>query len=50
MDIWDFELNQADMKKITELDLGRPQMLDTRKSSEVKRVYNFLKNPVITSL
>ncbi len=38
------------MKKIATRDLGHPQMLDTRKPSEVKRVYDFLNNPVITSL
>ena len=48
--IWDFSLNEEDMKKIATLDLGHPQMLDTRKPSEVKRVYDFLNNPVITSL
>jgi len=40
--IWDFSLNEEDMKKIATLDLGHPQMLDTRKPSEVKRVYDFL--------
>lgn len=48
--IWDFSLNEEDMKKIATLDLGHPQMLDTRKPSEVKRVYDFLNNSVITSL
>ena len=48
--IWDFSLNEEDMKKIATLDLGHPQMLDTRKPSEVKQVYDFLNNPVITSL
>lgn len=48
--IWDFSLSEEDMKKIATLDLGHPQMLDTRKPSEVKRVYDFLNNPVITSL
>ena len=48
--IWDFSLSEEDMQKIATLDLGHPQMLDTRKPSEVKRVYDFLNNPVITSL
>ena len=47
---WDFALSNQDMARISVLDLGRPQMLDTRKSSEVKRVYGFKDNPVITSL
>ena len=50
MDIWDFELTDSEMKKIEDLDLNRPQMLDTREPSEVRRVYDYLNNPVITSL
>lgn len=48
--IWDFTLDEEDMKKITALDQGVPSMLDTRKVSEVKRVYDYLNNPVLTSL
>lgn len=48
--IWDFALDAEDMKKITALDQGVPSMLDTRKVSEVKRVYDYLNNPVLTSL
>ena len=48
--IWDFELTADEMKRIAALDLGRPQMLDTERPSEVKRVYDFLNNPVVTSL
>ena len=48
--IWDFALDEEDMKKITALDQGVPSMLDTRKVSEVKRVYDYLNNPVLTSL
>lgn len=48
--IWDFELTADEMKGIAALDLGRPQMLDTERPSEVKRVYDFLNNPVVTSL
>ena len=48
--IWDFALDEEDMKKITALDKGVPSMLDTRKVSEVKRVYDYLNNPVLTSL
>jgi len=50
IDIFDFELTQDEMNKIAGLDLGRPQMLDPRVPSEVKRLYNYLKNPVLTSL
>ena len=38
------------MEKISALDKGCPSMLDTRKISEVKRVYDYLNNPVLTSL
>ncbi len=48
--IWDFELDEADMDRISELDKGCPSMLDTRKISEVRRVYDYLNNPVLTSL
>ena len=48
--VWDFALSDQDMAWISQLDLDRPQMLDTRKPSEVKRVYGFKDNPVVTSL
>lgn len=48
--IWDFELSDKEMEKISELDLGHPQMLDSLKPSEVHRLYNYLNNPVLTSL
>lgn len=50
LNIWDFELDDEDMKKIQMLDKGCPSMLDTQKISEVKRVYDYLRNPVLTSL
>lgn len=50
LDIWDFHLDKEDMEKITALDQDCPSMLDTRKVSEVKRVYDYLNNPVLTSL
>ena len=50
IDIWDFELTQQEMADIANLDLGRPQMFDPLKPSEVKRVYDYLNNPVLTSL
>lgn len=48
--IGDFELDPEDMEKIASLDRKQPSMLDTRKISEVRRVYDYLKNPVLTSL
>ena len=48
--IWDFELDADDTARIAALDKGRPSMLDTRKISEIKRVYDYLDNPVLTSL
>lgn len=48
--IWDFKLSDEEMKLISSLDLKRPQMLDTKKPSEVKRVYGFKDNHIITSL
>ena len=50
LNIWDFELSKDEMERIGTLDLGRPQMLDTRKPEEVRRVYDYLNNPVVTSL
>ncbi len=50
LNIWDFNLDKEDMEKIATLDKGCPSMLDTRKISEVKRVYDYLNNPVLTSL
>lgn len=38
------------MTEIATLDLGRPQMLDPRLPSEVHRLHNYIKNPVLTSL
>lgn len=48
--IWDFELDDDDMEQIAKLDKDCPSMLDTRKISEVRRVYDYLNNPVLTSL
>jgi len=49
-DVWDFSLTDEEMRQIAGLDLARPQMLDPLKVSEVHRLYNYLENPVITSL
>lgn len=48
--IWDFKLDTEDMEKIKCLDKACPSMLDTLKPMEVKRVYDYLRNPVLTSL
>lgn len=50
LDIWDFSLDGEDLARIAALDRGKPSMLDPRKVSEVKRVYAYLENPVLTSL
>ena len=50
LNIWDFELDETDRKQIAGLDKGCPSMLDTRKVGEVRRVYDYLNNPVLTSL
>ena len=50
INIWDFELDEADMMRVAGLDKDCPSMLDTRKISEVRRVYDYLNNPVLTSL
>lgn len=49
-DIWDFELDAGDMEQIAGLDKNCPSMLDTRRISEIRRVYDYLNNPVLTSL
>lgn len=50
LDIWNFKIEDDDMERIGSLDKNCPSMLDTRKVSEVKRVYDYLNNPVLTSL
>lgn len=43
--IWDFELSVEEMEKIGEMDTGKCVMLDLADPNEVKRVYEYLKNP-----
>lgn len=50
LSIWDFALDAEDMAQIAALDKNSPSMLDTRKLSEIRRVYNYLNDPVLTSL
>lgn len=48
--IWDFELDDMEMAAIAALDMGKPSMLDVHKPGELKRCYDYLRNPVLTSL
>ena len=48
--VFDFALDAQDMAKIKTLDKNCPSMLDTRNLNEIRRVYDYLKNPVLTSL
>lgn len=48
--IWDFALDEEDMAKIAALDQNCPSMLDCSKPSEIDRLYDYLNNPVLTTL
>ena len=50
IDVFDFTLDEQDMKKIASLNKNKPSMLDTRDIQEIDRLYNYLKNPILTSL
>lgn len=50
LDIWDFTLDPDDIAQIPVLDKDKPSMLDTRDIAEIRRVYDFLSNPVVTTL
>ena len=50
LDVWDFMLDMDDLVQIAALDRGQPSMLDPHRPSEVRRVYDYLRNPVLTSL
>jgi diketogulonate reductase-like aldo/keto reductase len=50
MDVWDFSLDYDDMACIAKLDNSKPSMLDLNEPSEIKRLYSYLENPVVTSL
>lgn len=45
-----FFLDEEDMKQISVLDKSVPSMLDLSKPEEVRRVYDYLNNPVLTTL
>ncbi|MBO1306274.1 aldo/keto reductase [Enterococcus sp. 669A] len=47
LDIWDFELATKDMETIATLDTGKCLMFDPLDPSEVKRVIDYVKNPVL---
>lgn len=48
--VWDFQLDDDDMRQIARLDTHQPSMLDCEKPSEIERLYGYLENPVLTSL
>ncbi len=48
--IWDFTLDNDDMNKIMALDKNCPSMLDCSKPGEIDRLYDYLNNPVLTTL
>lgn len=50
LDNWDFVLDEEDMERIASLDKGCPSMLDCSKPSEIDRLYDYLNNPVLTTL
>lgn len=50
MEIWDFDLDHEDMERIKSLDQNCPSMLDCSKPSEIDRLYDYLNNPVLTTL
>ena len=50
MAIWDFVLDDDDMERITALDKNCPSMLDCSKPGEIDRLYDYLNNPVLTTL
>lgn len=49
-DVWNFALDADDMARIATLDKGRPSMLDVDDPAEVRRLYGYLENPVLTTL
>lgn len=50
MEIWDFSLDKDDMDRIMTLDKNCPSMLDCSKPTEIDRLYDYLNNPVLTTL
>lgn len=50
LDVWDFALDGEDLAQIAALDRGQPSMLDLSRPAEVQRVYDYLRDPVLTTL
>ena len=50
MDIWDLALDNDDMDRITALDKNCPSMLDCFQAQQIDRLYDYLNNPVLTTL
>lgn len=50
MKIWDFVLDKDDMDRIMTMDKNCPSMLDCSKPTEIDRLYDYLNNPVLTTL
>ena len=48
--MWNFALDAEEMARIATLDKGRPSMLDVDDPAEVRRLYGYLENPVLTTL
>lgn len=49
-DVWDFSLDDVDMAHIASLDRGKPTILDVTSPSEIRRLYSYLENPVLTTI
>ncbi len=48
--VWDFALDEGEMARLAALDKGRPRLFDPRSPAEVRRIYGYLDNPVLTTL
>lgn len=48
--VWDFALDDDDMGRIAALDKNCSSMLDCSKPGEIDRLYDYLNNPVLTTL
>lgn len=48
--VWDFTLDSDDMERIASLDKHCPSILDLNKPEEVRRVYDYLNHPLLTTL
>lgn len=48
--VWDFALDEGEMARLAALDKGLPRLFDPRSPAEVRRIYGYLDNPVLTTL